>query len=192
MGLSIGCLAASMLPNPRRPPHSIFFKARQQLCAALGILNGAVASPDLVATELDLFGDFFCDAASGDSIANAFTLIEFEDAKPYSVFSKLKKDKTLKTWSRRFEHGFSQLVDWAWRLSSESGSAAARRIFQNDEPSIHFLLIAGRDADLTRDDLNRMRWRARNLALGGYKMDCFTFDGALMTLRRRLLYAAQT
>ena len=32
---------------------------------------------DRVATELEFFGDFVCDAASGDSQVNAYTLVEF-------------------------------------------------------------------------------------------------------------------
>ena len=169
-----------------------FFKARPHLCAALGYANSAIELPDRWASELDLFGDFACDIASGDNEANAYTLVEFEDAKEYSIFSKLKTGKSMKRWSPRFEHGFSQLVDWAWRLSVEGGSTAAvRRIFGDDNPTIHLLLVIGRDADLRRDDLARLRWRANNLALGPYRMSCFTFDGLLQSIRRRLLLAAQ-
>ena len=58
--------------------------------------------------------------------------------------------KIMKRWSPRFEHGFSQLVDWAWRLSTEGTSAAYRRIFGENDSTIHLLLIAGRDCDLTK------------------------------------------
>jgi hypothetical protein len=169
-----------------------FFKARKQLCAALGLVNSSVELVDRVATELELFGDFACDAASGDSQTNAYTLVEFEDAHQYSVLSKLESGKTMKRWSSRFEHGFSQLVDWAWRLSTEGGSTEAyRRIFGANNAVIHLLLIAGRDADLTPDDLARIRWRAHNISLGGFRMTCLTFDGVLNTLRRRILLAGQ-
>ena len=96
-----------------------FFKCRKHLSAALGLANGEVLLPDRIATELDLFGDFACDVASGDSETNAYTLVEFEDAQEYSVLTKLEVGKTVKRWSPRFEHGFSQLVDWAWRLTTE-------------------------------------------------------------------------
>jgi hypothetical protein len=78
--------------------------------------------PDCWVNELDLFGDFVSDLAAGDSEANAYTLIEFDDAKEHSISSRLGRGKTMKRWSQRFEHGFSQLVDWAWRLSAEAGS----------------------------------------------------------------------
>jgi hypothetical protein len=116
-----------------------FFKARPHLCAALGYANNAVELPDRWANELDLFGDFACDVAAGDSEANAYTLIEFEDAQEHSILSKRPEGKSMKRWSPRFEHGFSQLVDWAWRISAEGESSNAfRRIFGDDNPTIHF------------------------------------------------------
>lgn len=169
-----------------------FFRARPHLCAALGYANNAVELPDRWATELDLFGDFVCDAAAGDSESNAYTLIEFENAQEHSIFSRLSSGKSMKRWSSRFEHGFSQLVDWAWRLSAEGESSAAfRRIFGDNNPSLHLLLVVGRDADLSKDDLTRLRWRANHVSLGHYRMSCFTFDGLLQSIRRRLLLAAQ-
>jgi hypothetical protein len=164
-----------------------FFKARPNLCAALSLMNAAVEAPNRIAHELDLFGDFACDVASGDSEANAYTLVEFEDAREHSVFSRPEPGKTMRRWSPRFEHGFSQLVDWAWRISTEgSSSDAFRRIFGNSHPTIHLLLIVGRDADLTKDDLDRLRWRANHTVLGAFRMSCYTFDQVLASLRRRL------
>ena len=169
-----------------------FFKARPHLCAALGLANNAVELPDRWANELDLFGDFACDVAAGDSEANAYTLVEFEDAQEHSIFSRLQAGKTMKRWSPRFEHGFSQHIDWAWRISAEGESSAAfRRIFSDDNPAIHLLLVIGRDADLTTDDLTRLRWRAKHTSLGQFRMSCFTFDSLLQSVRRRLLLAAQ-
>jgi Shedu protein SduA, C-terminal len=167
-----------------------FFRTRKHLCTALGLMNGAIGLPDRIATELDLFGDFACDAATGDSERNAYTLVEFEDATEYSVFKKLQPGKTVKRWSSRFEHGFSQLVDWAWRLTEEgNGSAAYRRIFGKNNATIQLLLVVGRDSELTEDDLARVEWRANSVSLGAFRMTCMTFDGVLSTLRRRLFLA---
>jgi hypothetical protein len=83
------------------------------LCAALGLTNSSVELPNRWATELDLFGDFVCDIASGDRETNAYTLIELEPTLEYSIFMKLQAKKSMRRWSPRFEHGFSQLVDWA-------------------------------------------------------------------------------
>ncbi len=168
-----------------------FFKARRNLCVGLSLMNAAVETPDRVAIELDLFGDFICDVASGDSDANAYTLVEFEDAQEHSVFARLAPGKSVKRWSQRFERGFSQLIDWAWRLSTEGDSSdALRRIFGDTHPTVHFLLIAGRDSDLTKDDLARLRWRANHIALGAFRVSCLTFDRVLTSLRRRVSIAA--
>ena len=163
-----------------------FFQARPQIIAALGFNNGDVSQPDVYATELDLFGDFVCDAASGDSTEAAFTLIEFEDAKPNSIFRARESGKSMRAWSPRFEHGFSQLVDWAWRIDAENSSAALQRVFGMAPLSIQFLLVAGRRTDLTDGDLRRLTWRAHNLRLGPFNMVCRTFDHVLSTIRRRL------
>jgi hypothetical protein len=75
------------------------------LCAALGLTNSSVELPNRWATELDLFGDFVCDIASGDRETNAYTLIELEPALEYSIFMKLQAKKidaalvaTLRAW----------------------------------------------------------------------------------------------
>jgi hypothetical protein len=104
-----------------------FFKQKKQLVAALGLTNSAIEMPDRVSTELSLFGDFACDAASGDSVSKAFLLIEFEDATERSVLGQAVPGK-VKPWSPRLEHGFSQLVDWAWRLAENQNSSSFRRI----------------------------------------------------------------
>jgi hypothetical protein len=89
-----------------------FFKKRKHLSAAIGSFHGDISRPDRVASELNLFGDFTCDLASGDSTTSAFMLMEFENAETDSIFIK-KRSRAMKEWSPRFEHGFSQLVDWA-------------------------------------------------------------------------------
>lgn len=164
-----------------------FFKSHRQLVAALDLFHGNISRPDRVSTELSIMGDFTCDAAAGDSVSNAFLLIEFEDANPHSVLAPAPPGK-IKPWSSRFEHGASQLLDWAWRLDCEAKSGPAfRRIFERDHLVIHFLLIAGRDSDLTSDDLGRVRWRTGNVSFGSYRMNFLTFDAVLGGLRLRLL-----
>ncbi len=58
-----------------------------------------------------LFGDFACDLVVGHSAQNAFCFIEFEDAGPTSLFIQRGKRVT-RDWSPRFEHGYSQIIDW--------------------------------------------------------------------------------
>jgi len=168
-----------------------FFSSRKQLSAAIGYFGSVIELPDRFAFELDLFGDFTCDLASGDSTKNAYILVEFENALSNSIFLRLAKGKTMKRWSRDFEHGFSQLVDWAWRLSGEGPSDAFNRIFGARHASIRLLLIAGRENGLSSNDLTRLEWRAENISLGAFRMLCLTFDGVLNSLRRRLILPVQ-
>jgi len=166
-----------------------FFRARPQLVAALGLTNAAIGRPDRYATELQLFGDFSCDAASGDSVDGSFSLIEFEDARDYSVFRAREAGRSVRRWSPRFEHGFSQLVDWAWRLDTEGHSPAIQRVFGSQPVSVHLLLVIGRRGDLADHDFKRMTWRSQNVRLGSHSMSCLTFDDVLATLRRRIMVA---
>jgi hypothetical protein len=62
---------------------------------------------------------------------------------------------------------------------------------ERDNASVQLLLVVGRDADLTPDDVARVEWRANSISLGQYRMSCMTFDGVLNSLWRRLLLASQ-
>ena len=70
-----------------------FFKQRKHLVAALGYTHAGIGHPNRVSTELSLFGDFTCDAASGDSDAKAFLLIEFETQNPIACWSRPRPAK---------------------------------------------------------------------------------------------------
>jgi Domain of unknown function (DUF4263) len=47
----------------------------------------------------------------GNKNKSTFCVVEFEDGKLNSIFRKFA-NKSMTEWSPRFEHGFSQLVDW--------------------------------------------------------------------------------
>jgi hypothetical protein len=88
-----------------------FFKSYRQIVATLGLFHSNIARRDRVSTELSIFGDFVCDAASGDSVSNSSLLVEFEDANPFNILNRVDPGK-VKSWSSKFEHGASQLLDW--------------------------------------------------------------------------------
>jgi hypothetical protein len=48
--------------------------------------DAARISKFLEELEFDIFGDFTCDLANGDSTSKTFFLVEFEDAGPDSLF----------------------------------------------------------------------------------------------------------
>ena len=106
--------AKEILPFVRRARH---------LAAAFGFANRALGAPDRLAIERPLFGSFRCDVAVGSAAARQFTLVELEDARENSVFEPVK-GRDYPRWSSRFERGFSQLVDWAWRIDHERQPSA--------------------------------------------------------------------
>ena len=88
-----------------------FFKANRHLAALIGSYNPRINEFNRIAAEFDLFGDYSCDLVIGDSVSRNFCFVEFEDATPNSVFVK-KRGKATPEWSPRFDHGFSQILDW--------------------------------------------------------------------------------
>src|ERR1700747_1252203 len=63
-----------------------FCEPRADLRALIGQYNPSLASPDRVAWQYPIFGDFRSDFAIGDWARKAYTFVEFEDARPNSLF----------------------------------------------------------------------------------------------------------
>src|SRR5438445_7869578 len=92
-----------------------FFKPRLAIQALIGLYNPSVASPDRLAWEYPIFGDFRCDFAIGDWVQKAYTFVEYEDARPNSLFVK-HGAKVTRAWSSRFDSGYGQIIDWFYKL----------------------------------------------------------------------------
>ena len=105
-----------------------FFRQRRQLCAYIGSYVPDVIPADKIAFEFPFFGDFTADFVVGNSKTHSYCLVELEDAKSDSIF-KAVKGKTTKEWSTRFDHGFSQLVDWFSSLSDLKNTERFARDF---------------------------------------------------------------
>src|SRR5260370_3820620 len=92
-----------------------FLKKYEQLAVLMGMFNSRISWVDRIAWEFDIFGDFACDLAVGEKDRGAYCLIEFEDAASNSVFQK-QGEKATREWGKRFDHGYSQAIDWAHKL----------------------------------------------------------------------------
>src|SRR5271169_3668292 len=92
-----------------------FFEPRAHLRALVGRYNPSVISPDRLAWQYPVFGDFRCDFAIGDSTRKAYTFVEYEDARPNSLFVKQGK-KATRAWAARFDGGYGQVIDWFYKL----------------------------------------------------------------------------
>ena len=150
-----------------------FFKERLQLSAFLGSYHPEIVRYDLVAHELPLFGDFAADLVVGDSKNSAFAFIEFEDASPESIFVKRKATPD---WSPRFEHGFSQLVDWFFKLHEQGQTVEFEEKFGSRTIRHLGILVIGRTEHLGKREEHRLRWRQEYVLLNSKQIHCKTFD----------------
>ena len=174
--------ANHILPLVRRSRH---------LAAAFGFANHALGAPDLLAVERPLLGSFRCDVAVGSSTVRQFTLIELEDARENSIFEAVK-GRDYPRWSSRFERGFSQLIDWAWRMDHErQPSATLEAVFGTADPQIHYLLVIGRNHWIGAAGRARLEWRRLHNGISGQRTTIWTYDDLFSFLSDRLKLAEQ-
>lgn len=161
-----------------------FLRRRNHLAAFIASYNPNVIRFDRIAFEYPIFGDFTCDLAVGDSKHHAYCFIELENAGRNSLFVKQGK-KATREWSPRFDHGYSQIIDWFCKLSDmeKSNDFAAR--FGARIISYSGLLIVGRDQHLQAGERDRLEWRRRNVIVGSQTIHCVTYDELLQNLEAR-------
>jgi hypothetical protein len=151
-----------------------FFQSHRNHAALLGSYNPGIVNFDCLAFEFSLFGDHRVDLVVGDSKNREYSFIEFEDAKPNSVFTR--GGRKTPRWSRRFEVGYSQLVDWILWLQNCQSSADFQSRFGMRPIQFTTLLIIGRDAHLDDFAAQRLAWRADQVLVASRKVHCLTFD----------------
>ncbi len=152
-----------------------FFKARKHLSAFLAVNNSQAIQYDRVAHEYPLFGDFTCDLVAGDWSKRAYVFVEFENAEPESVFVK-KKHKNTPEWSHRYEHGFSQILDWFYKLDTQRQAADFEERFGDRIVHVSGLLVVGRGQDFGPRERERLHWRHQHIAVNGKQIHSMTFD----------------
>lgn len=168
-----------------------FFQQHPQLCALLGQLHPSVVIPNKIAWEYDLFGDFTADFAIGDSCNNAYCFIEFEDAKTNSIFKQTHRASA--DWSSRFEHGFSQIVDWIYKLDDMKNTDIFTDRFAQRHIDFMGVLVIGRRHALTPSEQRRLKWREKFVLINSQRIRCLTFDDLYDDMALRLsVYPAAT
>lgn len=168
-----------------------FFKARVHLSAFLGVNNARIIQYDRYAHEYPLFGDFTCDLVVGDWDRRAYVFVEFEDARPDSIF--VKKAKHTPEWAARFEHGFSQILDWLYKLDTQRHNPEFETRFGDRVVYVSGLLVVGRRQDLEARERDRLAWRHRHVSVNGVPIYSLTYDDLCEdTLERLTTYAKLT
>jgi Domain of unknown function (DUF4263) len=147
--------------------------------------NSRLVRYDRIAHEYPLFGDFSCDLVVGDWVRQAYVLVEFENAAPNSVFVK-KGQKATPEWSPRFEHGFSQILDWFYKLDTQRHSPDFEERFGSRVVHMSGLLVVGRRETLGPREEDRLRWRQQHVAINGHLIHCMTFDDLCEDILLRL------
>lgn len=167
------------------------FRNHRHLSAALGLFHSESNAPDRIAFEYDFLGAYKADLVVGDSDANAYTLVELENAGPDSVFED--RGRVTSHWSRRFSEGFNQLVDWLYELDQRASDTALRQDFGHAEPDFFTMLVIGRSPALSEREWDRLRWYRSRVIVNSTHVFVRTYDELVSDLRKsmRLYSAAQ-
>jgi hypothetical protein len=167
-----------------------FFKKREQLSAFMGTYALDIGPGTHLAFEFPFLGDFAADVIVGNRDRGEYLVIELEDATPTSLFTKVKGKKT-KEWGRRFDHGYSQLIDWFSCLDDYRQTGKFIDEFGHGYVTFSGLLIVGRNAGITDGDRRRLKWRTKNVVVNSQPITCITFDDLYDALQRRLTLYTQ-
>jgi hypothetical protein len=151
------------------------FKDCPQLAAFIGTSLPDIGPANRLAYEFQIFGDYAADLVIGNYEKKTFCAIELEDARPNSVFNKLEGRATSE-WGRRFEHGFSQLIDWFFAFDDHKNSAGFTKHFGYGHVEFFGMLVIGRSSDISEHDRTRLRWRSGKVSVNTHKICCRTFD----------------
>ena len=153
-----------------------FFRSNRNLAAFAGHFMPGIVNVDRLAYEFDFFGDYAADLAVGDSKRRAYCFIEFENAAPGSIFVKAGKKSTLE-WATRFDKGYSQIIDWFWKLHDMSRTGAAQARFDDAKTFDYYgVLVVGRSIGLQPLERERLDWRRQRVIVDSRHVHCLTFD----------------
>ncbi len=165
-----------------------FFRERTQLSSQIAtIYSTTIVDVEKLAYEYDILGDYKSDLVVGDPHRHTYCFIEFEDAKRNSLFETNGK-KTKREFSRRFEHGYSQIIDWFYAIDELQRTAHLEGKFGSGKIEFEAILIIGRSKYLSPEERNRLEWRIKHVIVNSKRIQCFTFDELYETLERRLTY----
>ena len=165
-----------------------FFKNHLQVANQIATLYIKNQLIDQYAFEFDVFGDFKCDLVLGNQQAQQFVFIEFEDASSNSIFKEVK-GKYQSEYSSRFEHGYSQIIDWFYTLNDYQRTHTFQQKFNgSDQITYHGLLIIGREQFLESTQKKRLKWRIKHTFVNSKIIDCLTYDELYFALNNRFQF----
>lgn len=153
-----------------------FFKARHQLSAFISSYMRYVGPATQFCFDYNFYNDYAADLVLGDKAFRQFCVVEFEDGRPENIF-KLSPNNNTKVWSPRFEHGYSQIIDWFTMLDDLKKGERFKRDFGDGHVRFSGMLVIGRDAGLPDSyDRFRLNWRSDKVTVDSNTVMCVTFD----------------
>ena len=167
-------LAANQRPGERAAIQP-FFDAHPHLAAFLGSYDPDIGPANSGASNYEILGDFSADLVLGNYEQRKYLFVELEDCGDSSLFTK-HGEKSTREWGRRFEHGFSQLVDWFYALDGARGTPEFERGFGYGYVRFSGMLVVGRSAGLEESEGNRLAWRTEKVLVNSIPVYCLTFD----------------
>lgn len=126
----------------------------------------------------------------GNREQGEYCLIELEDGRLGGIFTTVK-NKATKEWGRRFEHGFSQLVDWFYSLDDLKKTAKFAKDFGHGHIKFFGLLLIGRNTGMSDSDRARLKWRTEKVRVDSHCIHCLTYDDLFQILRQRMSFYPQ-
>ena len=164
-----------------------FFKQRRELSCQIATIQSQIIRTERIAYEFDLFGDFKSDLVVGDTHSNTYCFIEFEDAKKDSIFVD-KGGKYKPEFSPRLEHGFSQIIDWFYKIDGLQNTDDMEERFGENKINYEGILIVGRNEFLTTATKKRLKWRSQHVLVNSRIVQCYTFDDIFDILNYKFQY----
>jgi hypothetical protein len=151
-----------------------FFASRRDLSLIVCLYFPMIRSPDVLAHEYIIQGDFVADLVVGDSLAHRYLLVEFEDAHPDSIFRR--GTRATSAWSPRFEGAYSQLIDWLWKLEDMRSTADFQATFGDRRASFQGLIVTGKNMNLSAQESDRLKWRLDKVRVDSNAVSAISFD----------------
>lgn len=163
-----------------------FFTARPNLLLLMAHAFCPGLLPATYLPECSVLQEFRADYAMANKDRSKFLFVEFEDAKKDSIFTTKTSSPshTSFQWSPRFEHGYSQIVDWYFRLDDYQKTSKIEEHFGAAKMDYVGILVLGRDRFLKNAGLTqRFTWRRAHTVINSQHLHCFTFDELARELR---------
>jgi hypothetical protein len=169
-------------------PFLQFFRSHPHLILLMG--NLGLQESSHYKAEFNLFNEFRADFAISNREQNSYVFVEFEEATKYCIFEPVGNSPGIIRfqWSKIFEHGYSQIIDWFYRLDDFAETKKFKEHFSVDEIDYSGYLVIGRKKSSIPNFgyQARLDWRSKKILVNGRSVICLTYDELYIELQRKI------